>query len=223
MRRGYYGRTKWRRSRFCSEVHRVPAVAAEVTGRAHGGREGREPEPGIELLGSGHRLQRLEVTAPVSERLRCLEAGTKGPLALAMAARLGEEVHLPQLAHARLPADERAHAAAADQPPITFQHEVDVSGPLVRLGHRVDFGIVDRESGAARAELGHDGADELGDGRIVLPTNLPKRQSVHDRPMLPLGREPGRPLSPNQYSGPGHTGAPVTDCDSKVAACSIIV
>src|SRR5262245_42523790 len=83
-----------------SECPGVPGVAAEVAGGALRPGQRQEAVLLVQAPRLAHPLQGLEVAAPEAPGAGGLQAAIQHRLAEAEAARLGQEVHLPELAGA---------------------------------------------------------------------------------------------------------------------------
>ena len=89
-------------------------------------------------------------------------AGIHQGLTGATSAQCGQEVHLAQLADARIGRSfQRCNTAAAHDLAFQFDHKIDASGRVVGSAHPVHFRIIDGESLAVGTELRHHIADDV--------------------------------------------------------------
>src|SRR5690606_33589737 len=109
----------------------------------------------------------VQVAAGEAEAARGGQAPVHHRRAGAKAPRLGQEVHLAQLAGVGRAIRQWGDAAAAGHRAAALEDEVRTAWLRVSPGHPVDFRIVDRETVAAGAELGHYRADDGGHAGIV--------------------------------------------------------
>ena len=85
---------------------------------------------------------------------------------------LGEEVHLPQLADARVTAVEGGDAASTHHPAgLSDHHEIGRAGDRIGRAHAVHLRVMEGEARPIGPELGHDPADDGRHGGIVLGTD----------------------------------------------------
>ena len=125
------------------------------------------PQPLATAAGERWRMLAGKPAALLSCLPGRIEAALEQGVAGAMAAQRRQEVHLAQLAGVAAAARERRDAAAAEYFARGLDDEIGAAWLRVGGVHGRDFGIVDRETGAAGAEFGHDAADDRGERRII--------------------------------------------------------
>ena len=123
-----------------------------------------------------HAGQGLQVAMGKAETAGSIQAARHHRRAGAQAAYLGQEIHLAQFAGVARPVFQRGDTAPAQHHAVALDHEVGTARRGVGAAHPVHFGIADGEAAADRAELGHDGADDGGDPRIVLRADRPDQE-----------------------------------------------
>src|SRR5688572_27582013 len=147
--------------------------------RAHRAVDALEARALVELLRRIHAGEGFEVAPPEAGLARRLEAPRHQHRAGTEAAQLGQEIHLAQLADVGLAAVERCDPAAAADDAVALDDEVAAVRARIGRMHRVDLGIVDREPGALRAELRHDGPDDARDIGVVARLDRSYREVGH--------------------------------------------
>src|SRR5262249_4509907 len=118
------------RTKDSGQLERIPAVTAEVPGVPHRPAQLLEAHALVQPPRRLHPLQRLEVADRVAEAARVVEQHAEQPLPHAAPARLGEKVHLPELAGALVRAFEWRDAAAPDHARRVGHHPVHAARPV---------------------------------------------------------------------------------------------
>src|SRR4249919_1145694 len=158
------------------QVQQVEGIAAAMAGGTHRAGQALETAALVQFHGRVHAAQGLEVAAPEAMRTGRVQAHLhhRGPGA--EAAHLRQEVHLAQFAHVRVAVDQRRHARAAQHFAVLFDDEIGTAWFRIGPAHPVHFRVVDREALAGGAELGHHGADDLRDARVVARLDVADRK-----------------------------------------------
>lgn len=174
-----------------SELAEIEGIAAAVPGRAEGMVDAAEAAAFVQPHRRVHAGEGLEVAISESELARGVEAALHQRGAGAEAAQAGQEVHLAQFAGPGIAALQRRDAAAAFDRAVAFDHEIGAARLRVGAMHPVDFRVVDRETAAAGAELGHHVADDRGDRGVVARFDRADRE--HRRHLSVRPRDAARP------------------------------
>src|SRR5476651_2658004 len=99
--------------RACLQLHREPAIAAEMPGCTETAAQGLKARPRVEVACGLHASHGFQIAGLVSETARHAQAVPQQQRPHAVTARSGQEVHLAQFADLEVCACKRCYAGAA--------------------------------------------------------------------------------------------------------------